>query len=71
MPQPKANPICHATPVLTFPADSRSLPGKKHTLLPLIAWLLFDAKQPNFVLINGNRKVILPRAMPTSLPETT
>jgi hypothetical protein len=71
MPQPKANPICHATPVLTFPADSHSQIGKKRTLLPLIAWLLFAAKQPSFVLINGNRKVILPRAMPTSLPETT
>jgi hypothetical protein len=56
MPQPKANPICRATPVLTFAVDSPSPSGMQRTLLPLIAGLLFAAdsfaaKPPNIVLI--------------------
>ena len=56
MPQAKANPICRATPVLTFAADYRSSYRVKRTLFLLTTGLLFAActfaaKPPNVVLI--------------------
>jgi len=56
MPQAKANPICRATPVLTFAADYRSSHRVKRTLFLLTTGLLFAActfaaKPPNVVLI--------------------
>ena len=56
MPQAKANPICRATPVLTFAADYRSSHPVKRTLFLLTTGLLFAActfaaKPPNVVLI--------------------
>ena len=56
MPQAKANPICRATPVLTFAADNSSSHRVKRTLFLLTTGLLFAActfaaKPPNVVLI--------------------
>jgi hypothetical protein len=41
MPRPKANPICRATPVLTFLAASRKSSGMQRTLFVPAAGLVF------------------------------
>lgn len=58
MPQPKANPICRATPVLTFAANNSGSHRVKRTLFLLTTGLLFAAgtfaaKPPNVVLKRG------------------
>ena len=58
MPQPKANPICRATPVLTFAADNSGSHRVKRPLFLLTTGLLFAAgtfaaKPPNVVPKRG------------------
>ena len=68
MPRPKANPICRATPVLTFLAASRKSSGMQRTLFVPAAGLVFaiaafsrpSANLTHRRLINGNWKLILP-----------